>query len=146
MRERFAPEDPRFDQVHAALLRLIPALEGAAITHRWGGPLGIARDWSPRVGVFRAQGLATAGGYVGEGVGASNLAARTLADGILGRESERTSLPWVADDFQNWEIEPLRWLGVSAVRHLGDRLDEAERAGRAVPRLAQALWSAFVRH
>lgn len=146
VQERFAAEDPRFDEVHAALLHLMPSLEGVEVTHRWGGPLGVARDWSPRIGLFPEQGLALAGGYVGEGVGASNLAGRTLADGILGRETERTALPWVTGDFPNWEVEPLRWLGVSAVRRLGDHLDRVERAGRHVPRLAQALWSAFVRH
>ena len=43
-----------------------PAAAGAAITHRWGGPLGVPRDWC-RVGLDRATGLGWAGGYVGTG-------------------------------------------------------------------------------
>ena len=39
-----------------------------AITHAWGGPLGIPRDWCASVGLDRATGLGWAGGYVGDGV------------------------------------------------------------------------------
>ena len=144
VRERFVADDPQFARVHEALVRLLPAVEGVPISHRWGGPLGIARDWCPRVGLFPERGLALAGGYVGEGVGAANLAGRTLADGILERRTERTELPWVAGEFPNWEPEPLRWLGVSLVRRLGERLDLQEAGGRGPSRLAEALWRAFV--
>ena len=63
----------------------------AKITHRWGGPLGIARDWHASVGLNRATGLAWAGGYVGDGVSTTNLAGRTLADLIGGRDSDLTA-------------------------------------------------------
>ena len=81
---------PEFDRdvgVHEALRRtlveLFPALAGATITHRWGGPLGIPRDWMPSVGFDAARGLGWAGGYVGDGVSTTNLAGRTLRDLIL---------------------------------------------------------------
>ncbi|MFD0594448.1 NAD(P)/FAD-dependent oxidoreductase [Catellatospora coxensis] len=58
---------PSFDiepSVHLALrntlVELFPALDGAKITHAWGGPLGIARDWHPSVGLDRSTGLAWA--------------------------------------------------------------------------------------
>ena len=38
-----------------------PPAAGARITHRWGGPLGIPRDWTASVGLDRATGLAWAG-------------------------------------------------------------------------------------
>nr|WP_296075892.1 FAD-dependent oxidoreductase [uncultured Actinoplanes sp.] len=82
------------------------------IVHRWGGPLGIPRDWMPSVGL--RDGVAWGGGYVGDGVAASNLAGRTLADLILGKESDLTSLPWVGHRSRLWEPEPLRWLGINA--------------------------------
>jgi glycine/D-amino acid oxidase-like deaminating enzyme len=53
-----------------------------------------------------------AGGYVGDGVGTANLGGRTLADLILGRDSELTRLPWVNHQSPKWEPEPLRWAGV----------------------------------
>ena len=145
VRERFAADDPQFARVRAALVQMLPQLEGVAVTHRWGGPLGISRDWCPRLGLFPERGLALAGGYVGEGVGAANLAGRTLADGILEQQTERTELPWVAGEFPDWEPEPLRWLGVSLVRGLGERLDRVEASGRGAPRVAEALWRSFVR-
>ncbi len=69
------------------LAELFPALEPVPIAYRWGGPLGVARDWNASVGLDRERGLAWAGGYVGDGVGTSNLAGRTLADLITGSKS-----------------------------------------------------------
>ena len=42
-----------------------------------------------------ATGMAWAGGYVGDGVRTTNLAGRTLADLVLGRDTDLTHLPWV---------------------------------------------------
>ncbi|MBV1849510.1 NAD(P)/FAD-dependent oxidoreductase [Catellatospora tritici] len=102
------------DALRHTLRELFPALDGTEFTHAWGGPLGIARDWHPSVGLDRATGLAWAGGYVGDGVAATNLAGQTLADLITGHETERTALPWVNHRSPNWEPEPLRWLGINA--------------------------------
>ena len=71
---------------------LFPGTRGAAITHRWGGPLAAPRDFYPSVGFDRVDGLAWAGGYVGDGVTATNLAGRTLADLVLGHDTELTRL------------------------------------------------------
>jgi glycine/D-amino acid oxidase-like deaminating enzyme len=103
-----------FAWLHRTLVDLLPEVERAAITHRWAGPLGIARDWWPSVGLDRASGLAWAGGYVGDGVAASNLAGRTLADLVLGRDTALVHLPWVGHRSPAWEPEPLRWLGLNA--------------------------------
>jgi glycine/D-amino acid oxidase-like deaminating enzyme len=66
----------------------------------------------PSVGL--RDGVAWGGGYVGDGVAAANLAGRTLADLILGRETSRTTLPWVGHRSPRWEPEPVRWLGINA--------------------------------
>src|SRR5262249_26398219 len=55
------------DALRATLVELFPVLRDVAITHRWGGPLGIARDWHASVGLDPGTGLAWAGGYVGDG-------------------------------------------------------------------------------
>ena len=78
-----------------SLGELFPALADAAITHTWGGPLGVPRDWYCSVGFDRAPGSAWAGGYVGDGVATTNLAGRTLADLILRRDTDLARLPWV---------------------------------------------------
>jgi glycine/D-amino acid oxidase-like deaminating enzyme len=145
IRSRFSPDAPAFAQVQQILESLFDVAAEIKITHRWGGVLAVPRDWRPTVGVDRKAGFGWAGGYVGEGVAASNLAGRTLAELILERESERTGLPLVGPRSPSWEPEPLRWLGVSAVRRLGEALDTAELSGRPTPRLRSALFDAFVR-
>lgn len=112
--------------LEAAMRELFPALARARVTHRWGGVLGVARDWMPSVGFDRASGLGWAGGYVGDGVGCSALAGATLADLILGRSTDLTTLPWVGHRSRRWEPEPLRWLGIrgsTAAMRIADALE-----------------------
>jgi glycine/D-amino acid oxidase-like deaminating enzyme len=113
--------------VFAALRRALQELFGItpAIDHEWGGPLGIPRDWMPSVGL--SAGFGWAGGYVGDGVAATNLAGRTLADLIVGQESERTTLPWVGHHSRRWEPEPVRWLGINTALQATRALDAWER-------------------
>ena len=119
------------DRVEATLRELLPMIGDAAVTHRWGGVLGVPRDWRASVGFDRAAGVAWAGGYVGEGVAASNLAGRTLADLILGRPSELTALAWVDRRSRRWEPEPLRWLGINGSIAAMSHADRVEaRTGR----------------
>jgi glycine/D-amino acid oxidase-like deaminating enzyme len=132
---RIRPGFDRDDQVHARLRtvlgELLPQAGDAAVSHRWGGPIGIARDWAASVGLDRGTGLAWAGGYVGDGVALANLAGRTLADLIAGNDSDLTRLPWVQHRSRSWEPEPLRWLGVNAGLHLAANIDASEhRSGR----------------
>jgi glycine/D-amino acid oxidase-like deaminating enzyme len=122
--------EPGYDQVPSVFERLRETLSEMfgirpRITHRWGGPLGIPRDWMPSVGV--ADGLAWAGGYVGDGVAAANLAGRTLADLIAGRTSDLISLPWVGHRSRRWEPEPLRWLGINAALRATGVRDAVDR-------------------
>ena len=103
-----------FATLRATLLDLFPHLSNVAITHQWGGPLGIPRDWYSSVTFDKTTGMAAAGGYVGDGVTTSNLAGRTLADLILGNDSALTRLPWVNHQSPAWEPEPFRWIGINA--------------------------------
>jgi glycine/D-amino acid oxidase-like deaminating enzyme len=120
-----------FAALRASLVDLFPALAQVGITHRWGGPLGIPRDWFPSVGFDRATGLGWAGGYVGDGVACSALAGHTLAELIRGLDTERTRLPWVNHRSRRWEPEPLRWLGITAGLRVTAAADRGEaRSGR----------------
>ena len=101
-------------------------LEDRAITHRWGGLMGVPIEWRPYAYFDRAAGFGAAGGYVGEGVGASNLAGRIMADLVLERDTDITHLPWVDDRPEKWPPEPLRWLGAKAITFLGNRADRVE--------------------
>lgn len=112
--------------IHQTLVDLLPAVNGAAVTHRWGGVLGIPRDWVPGLRFDPASGIGVLGGYVGEGVAAANLAGRTMADLVTGRDTPRTSLPWVGVKARGWEPEPFRWLGVRSSRRLMAAADHRE--------------------
>jgi glycine/D-amino acid oxidase-like deaminating enzyme len=143
------PAYDRVPAVHAALRRtlaeLFPVLADFKVTHAWGGPLGIPRDWCASVGLDPATGLGWAGGYVGDGVATTNLAGRTLADLVLGQDTPLTRLPWVGHRSPRWETEPLRWLGANAGLQLMSFADRQEsRTGR--PSRAADLFSRFLGH
>jgi glycine/D-amino acid oxidase-like deaminating enzyme len=131
--------EDRFDSPPAVRARLegllrewFPSLADTAITHAWGGPVGMPRDWMPSVRLDRAAGIATARGYTGQGVATTNLAGRILADMITGQDSPLLELPLAGHRSPRWEPEPLRWLGVRYIQSALARVDRhAARTGRA---------------
>ena len=135
--------DPGREQHEATRQRLInvirthfPAAADAAITHHWGGTLAVPRDWSMGVHFDPATRTGWAGGYSGHGVVAANISGRTMAQLVLGEQSDLTSLPWVGHRSRRWEPEPLRWMASRAiVQTLGsaDRFeDTTDRTARRV--------------
>ncbi|QZP18918.1 MULTISPECIES: NAD(P)/FAD-dependent oxidoreductase [Pseudomonas] len=99
---------------------LFPQLKNVRISHSWGGNLGMSRNFRPHMLCDHKTGIALSGGYGGEGVGATNLGGRTLADLILGRDTPLTHQPWVIRErgleaLKPWEPEPCRWLGYNAI-------------------------------
>src|SRR5215470_16960331 len=129
---------PSFDRVpevfswlRKTLIELFPMLEDVTITHVWGGPVGISRDWCASVGLDRATGIGWAGGYVGDGLSTTNLAGRTLAHLITGTDSNLTRLPWVGHRSPRWAPEPFRWLGVNGGLRVMTWADQSEiKTGR----------------
>jgi glycine/D-amino acid oxidase-like deaminating enzyme len=145
IRPEFDREPAVFAALRDVLVDLFPRLRDAAVTHTWGGPLGVPRDWFASVGLDRTTGLGWAGGYVGDGVGTSNLAGRTLADLVTGRDSSLVRLPWVGHRSRLWEPEPLRWLGVNAgLRVMTGADDEERRTGR--PSRRASMLGRFIGH
>ena len=123
------------DQLTRILRQHFPAIREVPIEHTWSGVLGVPRDWCAAVDLDRSTGLGWAGGYVGHGVTATNLAGRTLRDLVLGRETELTRLPWVGRHVRRWEPEPLRWLGVRALYVAYRAADRQESDGRGTTSL-----------
>jgi glycine/D-amino acid oxidase-like deaminating enzyme len=109
----------------------LPQTAGSPIAHGWCGVLAVPRDWSAGVNLDRATGLGSAGGYVGHGVTATNLAGRTLADLVLDRATAVTDLPWVGHRSRTWEPEPFRWLGVRGMYQAYKVADWHEARGRS---------------
>ena len=125
--ERFDSNKKVFTALGKTLRELFPSLEGE-ITHQWGGPLGMPRDLMPSVHVDYESGIASAGGYTGDGVTLSYVAANALADLITKPDvtTEFTRLPFVQRKSKNWELEPFRWVGVNAGLALAKRADHIE--------------------
>jgi glycine/D-amino acid oxidase-like deaminating enzyme len=123
------------ERLAESLRRHFPAAADAAITHHWGGPLAVPRDWSMAINFDRRTRFGFGGGYSGHGVVASNISGRTLADLVLGRETDLTTLPWVNHRNPRWAPEPARFLASRAIVTLlrqADRLED--RTGRPARR------------
>ena len=115
-------------QLRETAIQWFPELKNYSFTHAWGGAVTVKRDWAPylqwdgRFGTF--------GGYVGDGVTLSYLAANSMADLILGKNTVRASLPYVGWKSAKWEPEPLRWLGVNLGIKLSELADIEEKLTR----------------
>jgi glycine/D-amino acid oxidase-like deaminating enzyme len=115
-------------QLRETAIQWFPELKNYSFTHAWGGAVTVKRDWAPNLqwdGRFGAF-----GGYVGDGVTLSYLAANSMADLILGKNTVRASLPYVGWKSAKWEPEPLRWLGVNLGIKLSELADIEEKITR----------------
>lgn len=144
IQDRFRSDDRHFKEVELALLRLFPVLRGVAITHRWGGAVGVPRNWRPSLGLDRSSGMGWLGGYVGEGVAATNLAGRTLAELLVGEATARTQMGWVNAPSPAWEPEPFRWLAIKGLLALGESADSAEQRTGRTSRLRSRIFESVV--
>lgn len=141
----FDHASPDFDLAEHVLTEFFPMLRGVRITHRWGGAFGVTRDWQPFVRFDEAAGRGAAGGYAGNGVAASNLAGRALAELVLGERSERMEHPWIQHASPAWEPEPLRWMAINAMLKVGRAADLSDIEGRSA-RLRSAFFDRFAAH
>jgi glycine/D-amino acid oxidase-like deaminating enzyme len=122
------------------LAELFPSAAEARLDSLWSGYIGMSRDWFPSVGL--RDGIAWAGGYFGDGVSTANLAGRTLADLITGRETELSRLPWVGHRWRPWVPQPFAMVGTAALftamrwaDAIESRTDRPSRVGVAADRL-----------
>ena len=131
IKDSYDRHDPTHEMLRGFVRTWFPMLRDVRFTHAWGGPLGMPRDWQPTFAFDPRSGIASARGYVGHGVSTANLAGRTLADLITGEPTPLTELPLVNHQSPNWEVEPLRWLGIRYTQGAMARLDRrSEATGR----------------
>jgi glycine/D-amino acid oxidase-like deaminating enzyme len=131
--------DGVFAHLSRTLRELFPAIGDAEVTHRWGGPLGVPRDWHAAVRYDASTRIGWAGGYVGDGLSTTNLAGRTLADLLTGSDTALTGLPWVGHRSPDWEPEPLRFLGANAGLAAMTTADAEERITGRPSLVARAM-------
>jgi len=150
VRSHFDPADSEFELVWETLLKFFPSLRGSRYTHAWGGAMGVSRTMRPAVCFNKEKQFGWAGGFFGNGVAATNLAGKTMADLILERDTERVNTPWVNPEREReldkklWEIEPVRWLGINSRASLMHLADRAERTNsKAAPLITKTLETVF---
>jgi glycine/D-amino acid oxidase-like deaminating enzyme len=128
-------------RIHEMIVQWFPMLAGIKMTHAWGGPVGMPRDWMPTVSFDAASRIGTARGYTGQGVSTTNLAGRILAGLVAGVSTGLETLPLVQRQSPNWEPEPLRWIAVRYMQETFLKIDLADEQGRPRPAGAPiALW------
>jgi glycine/D-amino acid oxidase-like deaminating enzyme len=127
------------ESLRSKLGAMFPVAAGLAVEHAWSGVLGVPRDWCISLDADARSGLAWAGGYVGEGLAAANLAGRTLRDLLLEHPSALTALPWVGRQPRRWEPEPLRWAGIHSLYALYRRADRIEQRSGHPSQLGRLL-------
>ena len=143
-KDRFDIDDDTHRLICASIARHFPAAADARITHRWGGPLGVSRDWMPSVVVDRAAGYSRIGGYAGDGVAATNLFARILVDRLVGHDSVAARLPFFGHQSRRWEVEPLRFIGINSLLRLSDSIDDYERRRGKPPRIRSRIFESLL--
>jgi glycine/D-amino acid oxidase-like deaminating enzyme len=111
------------ERLHAYFPGLLDAGTGsmgerrpARITHAWGGPIDVSPTHVPIVVPLPDGRSFAAAGYTGNGVGPSNMVARTLASLVLDRRDEHSRLPFVDPKPQRVPPEPFHWLGGETIR------------------------------
>lgn len=138
--QRFDHNPKVFDLLESTLRELFPSLD-AGISHRWGGPVAMPRDHTPQVHVDYETGLASAGGYTGDGVVLSYVCANALADLLTDADADTgyTRLPFVEHPSKRWELEPLRWIGINVGLSLATWADHYESKNAKVSRATALL-------
>lgn len=140
LRNPISPENEQNAHVYERLVQTLrealPAAAKARITHHWGGPLAVPRDWCTTTTFDRGTGLGFVGAFGGHGVTAANISGRTMRDLVLGQSTDLTSLPWVGHHTRNWEPEPLRFIASTAIhRTLASADAYEERTGKPAKRV-----------
>jgi glycine/D-amino acid oxidase-like deaminating enzyme len=117
--------------IEKSMREMFPSIDHVAITHRWGGALGVHRDWFASARIDHNSHIATLGGYVGDGVAFSYVAAKEVAHSITGTPLDHHPLPIVNHVSRRWEPEPFRYIGINSILRLTEQADETEkRTGR----------------
>jgi glycine/D-amino acid oxidase-like deaminating enzyme len=128
--------------VGAAAMRLreyFPGLGGRRIAQAWGGPIDVSPTHIPIVVPLRGSRAFAAAGYTGNGVGPSQMVARTLASLALDRRDDPSKLPFVDPSPQRVPPEPFHWLGGETIRRAMTGKENAELANHAPNPLGSLL-------
>jgi glycine/D-amino acid oxidase-like deaminating enzyme len=124
----------------AELRRYYPALDGAAITHDWSGPIDKSMSGIPLFGKLGGREHVVYGvGFSGNGVGPSLLGGRILSSLALGVRDSWSDCPLVEQRIERFPPEPLCYLAARVVRRAVVKKETAELRGERPSRLAVSI-------
>lgn len=107
---------PVFRELEEYVPRVYPSLAGVRFTHRWGGPVSVPVDMAPAMGFLGDERIVYSLGCMGHGVSLTQLNGRTIADLLLGRQTDLTSVFFVNRKTIPWPPEPFRLVLGQAIR------------------------------
>lgn len=104
-----------FKQLEDDTVALFPGLKDVKFVFRWGGPVSVLIDLVPAIGKVGDERAWYSLGCVGHGVAPTHLNGQTLADLLLERKTDLTSIWFVNRRVIPWPPEPLRWVASQAI-------------------------------
>lgn len=117
-----------------------PIMPGLEAAYAWSGPIDRTRDGLPFFGRLPgAQDILYATGFSGDGVGPCRMAGKAMAAMALDEDGDWADFGLVRPPMQDLPPEPVRWIGVRAVRSALARTDDAVHAGRKPGPLTRGL-------
>jgi glycine/D-amino acid oxidase-like deaminating enzyme len=119
-----------FARLERAIGVIFPALAGIGIAARWGGPCSVTLDLAPAIGHAGDERVLYSLGCLGHGVALTHINGETLADLVLGRQTERTEMFFVNRRVVAWPTEPLRFFLARTVLGLAGLEDRWHERGR----------------
>ncbi len=104
-----------FQQLEKDTVGLFPGLKDVKFVFHWGGPVSVTMDMAPAIGMVGDARAWYSLGCVGHGVAPTHLNGQTLADLLLERKTDLTSIWFVDRKPIPWPPEPLRWVASQAL-------------------------------
>ena len=109
--------------------QVFPALKGARIAYRWGGPFSVTADLTPALGYVGDTRTVYSLGCIGHGVSMAHLNGQTIRDLTLERQTELTDVFFVNRRVIPWPAEPVRLAVSVALRGYLQAEDWARERG-----------------
>jgi glycine/D-amino acid oxidase-like deaminating enzyme len=104
-----------FRQLEKDTGELFPGLKDVKFSFHWGGPVSVTMQMAPAIGMVGDARAWYSLGCVGHGVAPTHLNGQTLADLVLERQTDLTSIWFVDRKPVPWPPEPLRWMASQAL-------------------------------
>ncbi len=105
-----------FSHLEKFINEIFPPLKDLKVEYKWGGPVSVTVDLIPALGYLGDNNCVYSLGCIGHGVSLTHMNGLTIAELLLGKESDRTNIFFVNRTVIPWPPEPLRFMLSHAFR------------------------------